>query len=754
MPVLALSAPGVAAQSCGNELLRSELHSGELPDCRAYEMVTPPYKEGDEIHIWGMSEDGSRLLGTSFGVFDGAESDEFQGVGEAAAYEFVRGPTGWGVEAIAPPASRFPSSRLLAFTPDLTGTLWLLRSPEQPNDQEADLYLRTASGTFMAIGPTQAVAGETAEVEYAGASRSLSNVLFTVNASEESGAYLWPGDTTFSYADAIPSLYEYSGTGNSEPVLVGVRNQGRLEGSPHVNEGAELVSECGTSLGSDASAYNAVSASGATVFFTAIGRIDVEGKACELPPGRVAPAGDELYARIGGSETVAISEPSPQACQACETSSVSSAEFQGASEDGSKVFFTSAQELLAGASGENLYEYEINRRVNARDEVEYFCPERPSGCITLISSGVSPSNVKGVARISEDGSHVYFVAGGALTGANAEGRAPVKGADNFYVYDTLTGATRFIGTLASADQVLWGKDRFRPAESTPNGEFLVFTSSADLTAGDTSTVAQAFEYDAGTEQLRRVSVGEGGYDDDGNVTEASDAAGIGTEWTLPVYLSDTESTKRAAARALSADGSRVFFESADALTPQAPPGLPNNVYEWEREGTGSCATGNAEGCVYLISDGRDDSTTFAGASVRLVATDASGDDAFFTTTDQLVPRDTDTQLDVYDARVEGGFIEPHAPPECEGSACQDPLDLTPPAGSIQTATDEDEAPLTALAKPATKPPPPTRAQQLAKALKRCRATRSRTRRQACDAAARKRYGSRAKKSQAHQAGRR
>jgi hypothetical protein len=759
----ALPGPAAAAQSCPNELLRSELHSATLPDCRAYELVTPPYKEGDGVHVWAVSEDGSRVLGSSLGAFAGTESNESSGKpGEAAVYEFARTASGWHTEAIAPAASVFPTSLLVAATPDLSSTLWLLRTSAQPNLHEADLYLRSSSGAFVPIGPTQPAQGESPKgtLEYAGGSKSLSNVLFTINASAEGGAFLWPGDTTAPRSEgAVTSLYEYSGTDNSEPVLVGVENEGPLEGSPHVNEGAELISQCGTVLGSDASTYNAVSASGETVFFTAEGRLTIEGKTCSLGPGGIAPAVDELYARIDGSKTVAISEPSAADCEACDTAAdgQAPAEFQGASEDGSEVFFTTTQELLPGASGENLYEYEIDPQINPSGEIELVCPKRPDGCVRLVSAGASPSEVKGVARLSEDGSRVYFVAGGALTGANAEGRLPVRGSDNLYVYDTLTGATRFVGPLAPGDQPVWAtKDRYRPIETTPNGEFVVFASSADLTPGDTSTAQQVFEYDAQSERLERVSIGQDGYEDNGNVTEPADAASIGTAETLPVFFSGVESTQHAAARAISNDGSRVFFESAAALTPQAIAGLPNNVYEWEREGAGSCAPGNSEGCVYLISDGRDASTGEDGPNVRLVATDASGADAFFTTADQLVKSDTDSAVDVYDARVEGGFAEASPPSECAGSACQGPLDLAPASAPVQTATSEDEPPLTGHVSPVgpvSKPKPLTRAQQLAKALRGCRAERARARRRACEVAARRRYAPEAKKS-AHKAGRR
>ena len=51
-------------------------------------------------------------------------------------------------------------------------------------------------------------------------------------------------------------------------------------------------------------------------------------------------------------------------------------------------------------------------------------------------------------------------------------------------------------------------------------------------------------------------------------------------------------------RTISADGSRVFFDSAEALVPGAQRGVPS-VYEWERDGSGSCHS--EQGCIYLLS---------------------------------------------------------------------------------------------------------------------------------------------------------
>lgn len=55
---------------------------------------------------------------------------------------------------------------------------------------------------------------------------------------------------------------------------------------------------------------------------------------------------------------------------------------------------------------------------------------------------------------------------------------------------------------------------------------------------------------------------------------------------------------------------------------------------------------------------------------------ASGDDVFFITRQALVAQDGDDALDVYDARVNGGFQAPPVPP-CGGEACRPPVTPAP-----------------------------------------------------------------------------
>jgi hypothetical protein len=120
-------------------------------------------------------------------------------------------------------------------------------------------------------------------------------------------------------------------------------------------------------------------------------------------------------------------------------------------------------------------------------------------------------------------------------------------------------------------------------------------------------------------------------------------------------------------RVLSANGKRVFFDSQDAigLTDTNTEGSGGNgvtdAYQWEAQGEGSCT--RSGGCADLLSSGRDaKASPFVDAS-------ADGSDAFFLTARSLVGQDPGA-IDLYDARIGGGFGEAGEPLACEGDACQ------------------------------------------------------------------------------------
>jgi hypothetical protein len=698
-----------------------------LPGCGAYEMVTPPFKAGNRPEqLAAVSEDGSRVIVSDVGAFAGTESDVF-----GVKYELTRTSGGWVATSLAPPASTFSAtdSKVFAESPDLTKTLWALRKPTQATTAR-DLYIRGPEGTFTKIGPTSpptvaegppsgASQNFTGFYSFAGASDDLTHVLFSATGIKSS-SQPWPGDTTLALQT---SLYEYVGTGNTHPELVGVSDGSTMLENRRIPAG-ELVSSCSTFLGSLSSrdVYNAVSESGARVFFTAAGRINVpECKFANTAGSEV----NELYARVDNLETVPISEPTVSQCGACQTTPRSPATFQGAARDGTKVFFLTEQELLPGAEGMNLYEYDFANNAGKK--------------IVRVSAGSEEPEVLGVSRVSEDGSHVYFVARGVLTGSNKEGVGPTQGSPNLYGYERDTtfpaGRLVFVGTLGEEDSADWQVADERPVQASPDGRFVAFQSVADLTPGDLSTLPQVFEYDSATEDLVRVSVGQRGYAK-GQSNADSHVASLGIQ-----EFSELGGFKPGSAQselAISADGD-VLFHSVAALTAlaeEAEAAGAESVYEYRNAG----ALGDGE--TFLISDGRNKQTPQADPTTL----DASGENAFFVSIDQILPQDGDRQFDVYDAHLGGGFPAPPVPSVCSGEGCQNPAaaqQLFRPALTVSIQGTANTASLPPPPAPEEEPKTkakakvPTRAQQLAKALQACK--RKPKQRSSCEKQARKRF---------------
>jgi hypothetical protein len=740
-----VSASTARADSCPNAAFRTGA-SANLPDCRAYELVTASFTGG----LPGAHDaflDGSNVMLASLGAF-GNPGDSVGATG--ADYRVLRSTSSWSATPVEPPASQFENdgtfaTRLQDVSQDFAKALF----NEVPTSSKAidrRLYIRQPDGSFAEVGPMvppttvaswTPTRGDVPEAYYQGASRDLLHVFFGSTVGNRPTNFLWPGDTTLSGE----SLYEYVGTGNSVPRLVGVDDAGHL------------ISQCGTGLGhvengsSTDSAFNAISADGSVVFFTSV--------AASVVCGGSGPPVDELFARIDGAHTVAISEPSPNngcTSSACLSAPLSGGRFEGASADGSKVFFTSTQQLLDQASEDNTGGDGADNQAGAKG-----CAftEGPNGCnlyeydfanpagnnLVLLSGGDSSGKgpqVQGVSRISQDGSHVYFVAKGVLTTApSAQGHTAQAGADNLYVYepDPATpgqSKTVFIATLSAEDREDWGASDTRSVDATPDGRFLLFPSTNDLTADASGGGSQFYRYDAQTGELVRVSIGESGFNNNGNT---------GDSYSIPFssYVAGGNSVLLAGPQptAISDNGEYVFFQSPAGLTPQALNDAPTaggslavNVYEYH------------EGHVYLISDGRDRHEQFFSSTTGLTGTNSTGSDVFFTTADQLLPQDTNTQLDFYDARIHGGLPAPTIPAPCAGEGCRGASGSSPVFGAPASSTFSGVGNLsptpttTAKARTAAQ----IKAEKLAKALKACRAKHNKHQRAICEAQARKKYG--------------
>jgi hypothetical protein len=685
-----------AKADCPNQAFRSGA-SADLPDCRAYEMVSPVDKNGSDIknlvqaesyptRLDQSSTDGERFTYSSSAAFGDAVSAPF-----AAQYLATREASGWSTHAISPPRgsaslNEQPSLKFDApfklFSPDLSDG-WMYHDTEPPLDECAppgfvNLYHRdNATGRYEALmtGVPPSIPS-TYRPELQGVSADGTRAVIRANVKLTEGAAKGEGF----------QLYEHvKDEGCGELRLISALPNGKaITGSSSV----------GTAVGAAeyrrSTVSRGVSADGSRVFFTV-----VTSQSPSVPLYVRVNADQEQSAVSGGKCT----EPE-LACTLLVATGP--ARFWTAAVDGSKVIYS---------AGGGLYEFDVDKALAGET------------ANTLIAA-----NAKGVAGASDDASRVYFVSGEELGG---EGEA---GKQNLYLYDSsASGAdrSRLVATLEDDGGV--GGMAFTIASESPvsngvrvtaDGSHLAFVSTTSLTGYDNTDVAdgrpdlEIFVYDAGTGKLACVSCNPSGARPAGRFFLDLETRRVAAE--LP-----RGETQTFTPRVLSANGNRLFFESFEALLPRDTNGKAD-VYEWQRassrqecEATGAeLFVPGAGGCLSLISSGQ--------SPIDSEIADASpdGHDVFIRTAASLLPQDPGL-VDIYDAREDGGQPQPPGTPAaCEGEACQGPLappnDPTPASSAFEGAGNVNEKPKAKKKKKAHKKKQAKKHQKQAKHKRRAR----------------------------------
>ncbi|MFI4972885.1 MAG: hypothetical protein ACHP7H_09415, partial [Hyphomicrobiales bacterium] len=304
----------------------------------------------------------------------------------------------------------------------------LFSIPSAPQSEVDDFYARNPDGSLLAIGALGELKGGTNATNL-----KQDSLLSTADLSHVVYGTHHPA-WSFDHGKQN-GLYEYAPAVHAAPLMVGV--SGPI--GSH-----ELISTCATYFGGPLGVYGRLSEDGRTVYFTAEGRKD--STQCETVSSSEAPEASQLWARIDGergppqeARSVLISAPTLETCEtkecqentgkAKETERARDANFEGASSDGSHVFFTDTQQLTDGASessgsaagrcntiggpgdaGCNLYESECEHCEELGKEQE---PSRRR--LIDVSEGAKEHGgprVQGVVAMSANGSHVYFVAKG------------------------------------------------------------------------------------------------------------------------------------------------------------------------------------------------------------------------------------------------------------------------------------------------------------------------------------------------------
>lgn len=738
-----------------------------LPEGRAWEQVSPIDKHG--IALEPMSQFGGDIQASASG-----EAFTYIAAGPVAepagnrALEFSqlfskRGPSGWTTQDIATPHNEVTglsvgeNSEYKIFSPDLSAGLVVpvgaTPLPPLAPGAEKTIYLRDNElGSYQALvtagnvppGTKFGESGTTNVLTLAGASANLQHVAIASAAALTPDAVKVPSGLESLYILSAGKLQLASILPNGEPANV-----------------ADLTTFLGLH---ERLVRNAVSDDGSRVVWEASGSERNE-----------TPEEKHLYVRdLGLKETVRIDTP-----EAGAGSGESSPEFQGASPDDSKIFFTDKQRLTSDSHASefpDLYVADVSSAGGhlaatvtdlTKDSAE-FEGEPESGAFQGIMIGYS-----------EDASTLYFVANGVLAAGASHGNclsSTGTGACNLYRehFNGSSWETSFIASLPGDNFPDWGfwitgDLTFLTARVSPSGRYLAFMSNTSLTGFDNHDAnsgaqdEEVFLYDSQTGHIACASCNAAGAHPQGVRDTGTSGQQLGLlvdhpeawvesnrtdPWlagSIPGWTSIDVLRARYQPRYL-LDSGQLFFDSPDALVPGDVNGK-EDVYQYRPAGT-NCSTSDrsltevykqeseAAGCVSLISPGTSrQESAFLDAS-------SSGEDVFFLTASQLAATDNDESFDVYDAHVcsasspchLAGQETPPAPCE-EEAACRGAGTPPPVFGAPTSATFSGAGNFTPP--PASKPSS-TVAQRLAKALKACRRHhRARGPRLSCERKARK-----------------
>ncbi len=728
-----------------------------LPDGRAWEMVSPPNKQGSGIFALGYEQgDDIQAAADGGGITYGADSPFVANPAGSRSLEVTqvisnrRAPDSWETADITTAHNEGPtqpgigqSAEYKLFSSDLS--LGLVQPdgdtplPPLPPGSEKTIYFREASGAYKALVTSANVppgtkfggSGELyGEFQFVSASPDLSHVVIQAQVALAKGAPAGGG------------LYEWAG---GQLQLVSVLPDG--EATPNANLGEAGIIERGV-------VRHAISNDGSRVIWER-----------ENPSG----GNSHYYLRdMTRKETVQV-----DAAQEGLPETSGTSRYTTANSEGSRVFFTSTKRLTADSAAESeaedLYVFEVTSGPG----------ERLAGKLTdlTVNAGSAEgANVQGVIGASEDGSYVYFVAGKLLGDAAEHG---AEGGHYLYVehYDAgrkIWMAPKLIAALAQGDRPTWGSGNYTSltemtSRVSPDGRYLAFMSEKSLTGYENRDAnsdvpdEEVFLYDASSGKVicascnptgaRPVGLMEGELFDERLVDYTATWRRRWLAGNIPGWTNKDIGSALYQSRYLS-DSGRLFFNSADALVPADVNGK-EDVYEYEPAGVGSCQSPSydqsasvvfsesVDGCVALISAGTSsEESAFMDAS-------ETGSDVFFLTLSRLAPQDYDTSIDLYDAH-ECTASAPCAPapallpPPCTtGDACKPGPTPQPTlfgAPSSETFSGAGNIAPSAV-KPAvtTKSKAKPRAQKLAKALKVCTRKPKRAR-AGCERQARKKYG--------------
>ncbi len=589
---------------------------------------------------------------------------------------------------------------------------WELFGPTDPAQAVGGQNITKGAGAVAADGSAVVASAEGGPRGMAGPGDPTNPVFpdlqsgHAIYLDQTSGGFsdVFPGD------DGVRELVNVCTAGTVLPAVADVGGQLKqaAEACPAPGPGrdARLTSSKGASLALtlDGDSEGVISGDGSRVFFMSP---DPQGGANSCSGTGVdteCPAQLFVWQRgvDGGVSTRWISRTEVSAANGAaadqDAGLMAPALFEGASGDGDKAFFRTVAPLTAddrnGAGAVPAGGVTAGApHPESGDLYMYDLPDGPDGDpatpdgdpgggdLVRISAGPDDSGdcnapTGSLRFVSGDGARVYFTCAAPLPGVPVPGSGTSTSPGgtrtstdqmNLYLYDAerpLAQRWRFIARVpdscvtTSPDSCVRG---------TPDGSFATFFATAALTDDDPDATSRDFYgYDAIGDELVRLSAPQGGPCQPHSCHAEAPFVRSRNSQVLPRL--------GVAARPVGADpeGEKLaFFQSRARLVPEDLNDA-YDVYQWRAR----------DGRLSLLSTGAE-----GAHDTMFVGNDRSGLNVYIATRGRLTWQDKDAVLDVYTARIGGGFPEPIVPPACDvlADACQGAPAPAPSAPGLASA---------------------------------------------------------------------
>ena len=638
---------GFYPPACPNSQLRQETRSNDLPDCRAYELVTPSFAQGSTIlpesgPTSSVATNPPRIAyGVTWGLFPESSGEGMNSLNDA--YVSTRTDTGWTQRYVGLRGGEVPPSQGILMGGPLVGGMYggiltgfgpaigqrgTQASPSLDRlinynwgypgqiqwagtvGSNSPYVWDTSSGELLERWPRNfaQVPGGAHFVGMPQASADFSHFVFSSNVVFAAGGEASEGEIhccggTFPFELIWPkaSVYDYD-TQTGTDVLASRRK----DGTPFQGRAFDISEDGSHILMSEEALL------GPNGQFPAVAKEFLFGAKITGP----------LYLRVNDEKTYEIAPGH-------------TVEYAGSTADGSTVYLASDEQLTPDdhdssrdlfvwhqSDPNTLTRVSVGNHGTAGNTDECTPNEGWStGCgisvIHMLSGfGVNSGNGHSDNFLAFKSGDIYFESPEQLVGSRGE-----AGERNLYLYRE--GTVRYVTTMKP-------NMRISRMQVTPDGRHMALTTGSNLTEYDSAGHVEMYLYDPEGGRVTCASCRPDGQPPVSNVTASQNG----------LFLTN--------------DG-RAFFATNDPLVPRDT-NEQIDVYEF------------TEGKAQLITTGLGPGIAETAGIQQLpglVNVSANGTDAYFATTDSLVTQDHNgAQLKIYDARTGGGFPAEREEPKC------------------------------------------------------------------------------------------